>query len=68
MRDLVTEAAEVVPDCHYVGWDVVIADRGPLPIEGNGQPSVDLPQCYLHVCKKEDMVHVMEQALDIKLR
>jgi hypothetical protein len=68
VKELVTEAAKILPDCRYVGWDVAISEKGPLLVEGNGRPSVDLPQCYIHSRKREGLVRVMEQALDIKLR
>lgn len=27
-----------------VGWDIAITDAGPVPVEGNGSPCVDLIQ------------------------
>ena len=42
---LVTEAAKVVPEVRYVGWDVAISrDYGPLLIEGNSYPGQDAAQ------------------------
>ena len=42
---LVTEAAKVVPQIGYVGWDVAISkDYGPLLIEGNSYPGQDVTQ------------------------
>lgn len=42
---LVKEAAMVVPEMAYVGWDVAISkDRGPLLIEGNNFPAQDFIQ------------------------
>lgn len=42
---LIQEAANMVPQVGYVGWDVCISeDYGPLLIEGNSYPSQDLSQ------------------------
>lgn len=44
-KKLVEEAALVVPDVRYVGWDVCITEKyGPILIEGNSHPSQDLTQ------------------------
>ncbi|MCC8356536.1 MAG: hypothetical protein LJU34_01580 [Oscillospiraceae bacterium] len=44
-KALVTEAARVVPEVRYVGWDVAISrDSGPLLIEGNNFPGQDAGQ------------------------
>lgn len=37
---LVCEAAKVVPEVRYVGWDVAISEKGPMIIEGNCYPGV----------------------------
>ena len=43
--NLVVEAAKVVPQIRYVGWDVAISNKyGPLLIEGNSYPGQDLTQ------------------------
>lgn len=42
---LVDDAARVVPQVGYVGWDVAVsADKGPLLIEGNSYPGQDNAQ------------------------
>lgn len=42
---LVTEAAKVVPEVRYIGWDVAISSKyGPLLIEGNSYPGQDVTQ------------------------
>lgn len=42
---LVTEAAKVVPEVRYIGWDVAISKKyGPLLIEGNSYPGQDVTQ------------------------
>jgi len=40
--NLVTEAAKVIPQLRYVGWDVAITTQGPLLIEGNPSPGFGL--------------------------
>lgn len=37
---LVKEAAKIVPEIGYVGWDVAISENGPVLIEGNCFPGV----------------------------
>lgn len=45
VKKLVCEAALIVPQVRYVGWDVAISkDHGPLLIEGNEFPGQDLTQ------------------------
>ena len=38
--EMVKEAAKVIPDVKYVGWDVAITEFGPVLIEGNSFPGV----------------------------
>ena len=38
--DLVKEAAKVVPNVAYVGWDIAIDEKGPEIVEGNCFPGV----------------------------
>lgn len=40
--ETVTEAAKVVPQCRYIGWDVAILNDGVELIEGNHNPDHDL--------------------------
>lgn len=42
--DLVKEAALVIPELRYIGWDVAISVDGPLLIEGNHIPGYDIMQ------------------------
>ena len=39
VKATVLEAAKVVPQIRYVGWDIAITDKGPTIIEGNEYPS-----------------------------
>lgn len=47
--EMVFEAAQRVPQVGYVGWDVAMAEDGPLLIEGNTMPGYDMPQNYYHL-------------------
>lgn len=44
---LVKEAAKLVPEMRYVGWDIAITKEGAAIIEGNNYPSFGLHQFYL---------------------
>lgn len=44
---LVKDAAKLVPEMRYVGWDVAITEKGAAIIEGNNYPSFGLHQFYL---------------------
>lgn len=36
------QAAEMLPEVPYIGWDVAIRDDGPILIEGNHDPDLDM--------------------------
>lgn len=45
--DLVKQAAKLVPEMRFIGWDVAITKEGAAIIEGNNYPSFGLHQFYL---------------------
>ena len=45
--DMALEAALIVPEVRYVGWDIAISENGPVIMEGNEYPSYGLVQYYL---------------------
>lgn len=45
--EMAKEAALVVPEVRYVGWDFAITEKGPVIMEGNEYPSYGLVQYYL---------------------
>lgn len=45
--EMVKEAALVVPQIRYIGWDVAFTKKGPIIVEGNEYPSYGLIQYYL---------------------
>lgn len=57
IKQLVTEAAHIVPQVRTVGWDIAITPSGPIIIEGNSKWNKDTWQIpagkgKLHVIKK----------------
>ena len=40
--EMLEEAAKVLPQLRYVGWDVAVTEQGPLIIEGNPTPGFGL--------------------------
>ena len=53
---LVLEAATVVKEVGYVGWDVAATENGPVLIEGNPFPGHDILQMPPHVPDKIGML------------
>ncbi|MEG2039327.1 MAG: sugar-transfer associated ATP-grasp domain-containing protein [Oscillospiraceae bacterium] len=47
--EMVKKAALVVPEMGYIGWDVAIAEDGPLLIEANHFPGHDIYQFQPHL-------------------
>ena len=45
--EMIERAAMEVPEVRYVGWDVAIAENGPVIIEGNQYPSYGLVQYFM---------------------
>ncbi len=45
--DMVKEAAKLIPEIRYIGWDVAITPDGPIIIEGNEFPSYGPVQNYM---------------------
>ena len=50
--ELVTQAAQVVPEVGYVGWDVCFTPEGPCLVEGNQFPGHDIYQLPVHTPDK----------------
>ncbi len=50
--DMVKEAAKVVPQMGYIGWDVAFTPDGPCLVEGNNFPGTDLHQMPEHTPDK----------------
>ena len=48
-KALVKQAASLVSEIRYVGWDVAITESGPVLIEGNVIPGYDMCQNHHHL-------------------
>ena len=53
--DMVKQAATMVPEMGYVGWDVAFSDKGPVLVEGNNFPGHDIYQLPEHTPDKIGM-------------
>ena len=51
-RTLVEQAAQVIPEVGYVGWDVCFTPDGPCLVEGNQFPGHDIYQLPVHTPDK----------------
>lgn len=51
-KKLVEDAAQVVPELGYVGWDVCFTPDGPCLVEGNQFPGHDIYQLPVHTPDK----------------
>ena len=61
---LVKDAAKVVPEMRYVGWDVAIGEKEPIIIEGNCFPGVFQTKPSLSN-KKEGLIPKYNKVMDI---
>lgn len=68
VKKLVCESAMVLPTTRYMGWDVAISPEGPLIIEGNSIPSVELYQARIHMDDGLGKADMMQELLGLKLR
>lgn len=51
-RALVEQAAQIIPEMGYVGWDVCFTPNGPCLVEGNQFPGHDIYQLPVHTPDK----------------
>lgn len=62
-KEMVKEAAKIIPEVGIVGWDVCITSKGPSIIEGNQFPGHDIYQLPCHMDNKIGMLPVFEKAI-----
>lgn len=42
VKEICIQAAENLPNCQFIGWDIAVTDKGPLIVEGNHSPDLDM--------------------------
>lgn len=62
-KSLCLEAATVVPQMRYIGWDVAVTENGPVFIEGNNFPGYDILQMPPHTPDKIGMLPKFRELL-----
>lgn len=60
---MVSEAAQVIPQVGYVGWDVCFTPNGPCLVEGNPFPGHDIYQLPVHT---PDKIGIMPRFREIE--
>ena len=48
VKAMVRRAAEMMPSVKFIGWDVAILENGPILIEGNHDPDLDIMEFIGH--------------------
>jgi hypothetical protein len=46
IKRAIIEAAEELPFLKCIGWDILLAESGPVALEGNSHPDPDVLQCH----------------------
>lgn len=64
-RALVEQAAQVIPEVGYVGWDVCFTPDGPCLVEGNQFPGHDIYQLPVHT---PDKIGIMPRFREIEAK
>lgn len=64
VKAMALEAALVVPQVRYVGWDIGISEKGPCLIEGNEYPGHVFYVFAEHHPDKKGCRHVFESVMD----
>jgi hypothetical protein len=59
--DSVIKAAEKLPQCRLIGWDVAITENGPLLIEGNHEPDL----CLIEFVGNHGYKNIIREHLNI---
>lgn len=66
-KALVLEAAKLIPQVRYVGWDIALRENGPLLIEGNSHPGYDILQMPAATVNHIGRKDYMEKLTGLKL-
>lgn len=66
IQEMCCEAAKVNDKVNIVGWDVAITNDGPVIIEGNRGPGMDIIQVLYNRGVKPDLEKIKQEILDSK--
>jgi len=66
VKQMCEEAARVVPEIGYAGWDVCLSEKGPILIEGNEFPGHDIYQLPPHRDGNVGLLPLFKKAMDDK--
>lgn len=64
VKEMALEAATVVPQVRYVGWDIAISEKGPCLIEGNEYPGHVFYVFAEHHPDHKGCRHIFESVMD----
>ena len=64
-KDIVLEAAALIPQIGYVGWDVAVGENDVMLVEANQHPGHDFLQMPPHVPDKIGMLPRFREFIDI---
>lgn len=68
VKDLVTGAHEAFSDRVLIGWDVAVADDGPIIVEGNRGPDLDIMQRFMDLgfCDGHRLIDLIAHHLRVR--
>ena len=64
---MVNSAAKVNDNVNIIGWDIAISKDGPVIIEGNRGPGMDIIQMLYKRGVKKDLEQIKQEILNSKL-
>ncbi len=64
VKAMVLEAAQIIPQVRYVGWDVAVSEKGPCLIEGNEYPGHVFYVFAEHHPDGNGCRHIFEEVMD----